>query len=176
MIIRNAAEADLPGILAIYNEVIVNSTAVYALVPVTLDNRAQWLAARQAQNFPVLVAVEADEVLGFASYGEWRGAWAAYKFTVEHSVHIAAAHRGTGIGHQLMLRLIETAQSAGLHVMIGGIDAENAASIKFHERLGFAPVAHFREVGYKFGRWLYMVFMQRLLSPAHTHQPDSPAQ
>ena len=163
MILRDATAGDLPGILAIYNEVIVNSTAIYALAPVTLADRAQWLAARQAQNFPVLVAVDADEVLGFASYGEWRGAWAGYKYTVEHSVHIAASHRGTGIGRQLMLRLIDAAQTAGLHVMIGGIDADNVASIKFHERLGFAPVAHFRQVGFKFDRWLDLVFVQRIL-------------
>ena len=163
MILRDATAGDLPGILAIYNEVIVNSTAIYALAPVTLADRAQWLKARQAQNFPVLVAVDADEVLGFASYGEWRGAWAGYKYTVEHSVHIAASHRGTGIGRQLMLRLIEIAQTAGLHVMIGGIDAANAASIKFHERLGFEAVAHFRQVGYKFDRWLDLVFTQRIL-------------
>ena len=163
MILRDATAGDLPGILAIYNEVIVNSTAIYALAPVTLADRAQWLKARQAQNFPVLVAVDADEVLGFASYGEWRGAWAGYKYTVEHSVHIAASHRGTGIGRQLMLRLIDAAQTAGLHVMIGGIDADNVASIKFHERLGFAPVAHFREVGFKFNRWLDLVFTQRIL-------------
>ncbi len=163
MIIRDAITADLPGILAIYNDVIATSTAVYALVPVTLEDRAQWLKARQAQNFPVLVAVDADDVLGFASYGEWRGAWAGYKFTVEHSVHIAAAHRGAGIGRQLMLRLIETAQTAGLHVMIGGIDAQNTASIKFHERLGFEAVAHFHEVGFKFNRWLDLVFVQRIL-------------
>ncbi len=163
MIIRDATPGDLPGILAIYNEVIATSTAVYALAPVTLEDRAQWLKAREKQGFPVLVAVDADEVLGFASYGEWRGAWAGYRYTVEHSVHIAAAHRGTGIGRQLMLRLIDTAQTTGLHVMIGGIDAENAASIKFHEQLGFEAVAHFHEVGFKFNRWLDLVFMQRLL-------------
>lgn len=176
MIIRDATQANLPGILAIYNEVIANSTAVYALAPVTLDDRAQWLAARQAQGFPVLVAIEADEILGFASYGEWRGAWAGYKYTVEHSVHIHAAHRGAGIGRQLMQCLIGKAEEAGLHVMIGGIDAQNTASIKFHERVGFMPVAHFREVGFKFNRWLDLMFVQRLLSPSHIHQPDSPAQ
>jgi L-amino acid N-acyltransferase len=163
MIIRDAVHADLPGILDIYNEVVATSTAIYALEPVTLEERAAWLEARQARQFPVLVAMEADEVLGFASYGDWRGAWAGYKFTVEHSVHIHAAHRGTGVGRQLMLRLIDAARAAGKHVMIGAIDASNAASIKFHESLGFVPVAHFREVGYKFGRWLDLVFLQRII-------------
>jgi len=163
MILRNATQSDLPGILAIYNEVIVNSTAIYALAPVTPEERALWLQARQARDFPVLVAVEADEVLGFASYGEWRGAWAGYKFTVEHSVHVRDGQRGKGIGQQLMRRLMQEAQSAGLHVMIGAIDAANAASIKFHERLGFKSVAHFHEVGFKFNRWLDLVFMQRVV-------------
>ena len=137
MIIRDATHTDLPGILAIYNEVIVNSTAIYALGPVTLEDRAAWLEARQARQYPVLVAMEGDEVLGFASYGDWRGAWAGYKFTVEHSVHVRDGRRGSGIGRRLMLQLINEAQQAGLHVMIGGIDAENGASIKFHESLGF---------------------------------------
>lgn len=163
MLIRDATHADLPGILAIYNEVIATSTAVYAFEPVTLEDRAAWLAARQARQFPVLVAMEADEVLGFASYGDWRGAWAGYKYTVEHSVHIRDGLRGKGIGRQLMQQLINEARQAGLHVMIGGVDADNKASIKFHERLGFAPVAHFNEVGFKFDRWLDLVFMQRLI-------------
>lgn len=164
MLIRDATHADLPGILAIYNEVIATSTAVYAFEPVTLEDRAAWLEARQARQFPVLVAMEADEVLGFASYGDWRGAWAGYKYTVEHSVHIRDGLRGKGIGRQLLQQLINEARQAGLHVMIGGVDADNKASIKFHERLGFAPVAHFNEVGFKFGRWLDLVFMQLLLS------------
>ncbi|MEQ1890065.1 MAG: N-acetyltransferase family protein [Alphaproteobacteria bacterium] len=162
MIIRDATQADLPGILAIYNEVIVNTTAVYALAPVTLEERTHWLETRQARGFPVLVAVEGDSVLGFASYGDWRGA-AGYKFTVEHSVHILDVLRGRGIGQQLMHRLILKAQGAGLHVMIGGIDSTNTASIKFHERLGFTSVAHFHEVSFKFNRWLDLVFMQRFI-------------
>ena len=112
------------------------------------------------------IAVEGTQVLGFASYGEWRGAWAGYKFTVEHTVHIDAGHRGHGMGRQLMEALIARAERAGLHVMIGAIDAENTASLRFHERLGFARVAHFRETGYKFGRWLDLVFMQRFLATA----------
>ena len=173
MIIRDATQADLPGILAIYNDVIATSTAVYALEPVTLDERAQWLAARQAQGFPVLAAIEGEAVLGFASYGEWRGAWAGYRYTVEHSVHVGASHRGTGIGRQLMLRLIDAAQAAGKHVMIGAIDADNAASIRFHESLGFKSVAHFHQVGHKFDRWLNLVFMQRFIEPPQ-ERPQTP--
>ncbi|MSP41758.1 MAG: N-acetyltransferase family protein [Alphaproteobacteria bacterium] len=163
MIIRDATQADLLGILSIYNEVIINTTAVYAHDQVTLADRTSWLEGHQSQGFPVFVAVEGDEVLGFASYGEWRHSGAGYKLTVEHSVHVKAGLRATGIGRQLMQRLILAAQTAGLRVMIGAIDAANDASIKFHEQLGFKSVAHFHEVGFKFNRWLDLVFMQRII-------------
>lgn len=163
MLIRDATNDDLPGILVIYNDVIATSTAVYSYDPATLADRAQWMQARQQQGFPVLVAVDGEEVLGFASYGEWRGAWPGYKYTVEHSVHVTAGQRGTGIGRQLVEHLIIAAQNAGKHVMIGAIDAENAASIRLHERLGFKAVAHFHQVGFKFDRWLDLVFMQRII-------------
>jgi L-amino acid N-acyltransferase len=162
VLIREAAEPDLPGILAIYNDVIATSTAVYALAPVGLDERRVWLAARQAHGYPVLVAQEGPVIAGFASFGDFR-AWPGYRYTVEHSVHVAAARRGQGIGRVLVEALIPIAAQLGKHVMIGGIDAENAASMAFHRRLGFEQVAHFREVGHKFGRWLDLVFMQRML-------------
>lgn len=165
MQIRDAVPADLPQILAIYNEIIVTSTAVYSERPVDLAERQAWLAARQGQGFPVLVAAAAGAVLGFASFGEWRGAWSGYRHTVEHSVHIGAGHRGTGLGRQLVQALFPRARVLGMHVMIGSIDAANDASIRFHERLGFEQVAHFREVGRKFDRWLDLVFMQRFLEP-----------
>ena len=167
MILRAAEQADLPGILAIYNEVIASSTAIYSYVPVTLEDRAQWLSARQKQGYPVLVAIESGEVLGFATFGDFR-AWPGYRYTVEHSVHIQAAHRGTGIGRRLMQALFPLALALDKHVMIGGIDAANEASIRFHQRLGFEATGRIREVGHKFGRWLDLVFMQRLLDAPGT--------
>jgi L-amino acid N-acyltransferase YncA len=161
--IRAATDADLPGILAIYNEVIATSTAVYASEPSTLDERRAWFSARRAQGFPVVVAVDGDEVLGFASFGEWRGAWRGYRYTVEHSVHVRHDVRGQGVGRALVEALFPIALGLGKHVMIGGIDAANHASIRFHARLGFERVASFREVGHKFGRWLDLIFMQRFL-------------
>lgn len=161
--IRDATEADLPGILEIYNEVIANSTAVYADDPVSLENRRAWLKARQDQGYPVLVACEGDAVLGFASYGEFRHS-PGYRFTVEHTVHVHRDRRGSGVGRQLVERLVPLASAQGKHLMIAGVDAENDGSIRFHERLGFVQVARFREVGFKFGRWLDLVFLQRTLS------------
>src|SRR3954453_10143075 len=152
MLIRDAGPRDLAGILAIYNDVIATSTAVYRDAPTTLDERRSWLDARMAQGFPIFVAVEADEVLGFSSCGEWRGA-PGYRHTVEHSVHVAVARRGAGVGRALVEALFPRALAMGKHVMIGGIDAANDASLRFHARLGFEEVARFREVGRKFDRW-----------------------
>jgi L-amino acid N-acyltransferase len=166
-IVRDATEGDLPAVLAIYNEVIAASTAVYALEPATFDERRLWFSSRRVTGFPVLVAVGPDgDVRGFASFGEWRGAWPGYRYTVEHSVHVRHDVRGQGLGRALVESLFPLALVLGKHVMIGGIDAANDASIRFHERLGFERVAHFREVGHKFGRWLDLVFMQRFLDAA----------
>lgn len=162
--VHEAVEEDLPAILAIYNEVIATSTAVYALEPASLDERLAWLSARRTQGFPVLVAADGSrDVQGFSSFGEWRGAWPGYRYTVEHSVHVRVDRRGRGVGRVLVEALFPHARSLGKHVMIGGIDAANEASIRFHESLGFERVAHFREVGHKFGGWLDLVFVQRLL-------------
>jgi phosphinothricin acetyltransferase len=163
MRIRPATQADLPGILAVYNHVIETSTAVYMDEPVPLADRAAWLAAREAKGFPVLVAADAGEVLGFASYGEWRGAFPGYRHSVEHSVHVREGLRGKGVGRALMEALIPIAERQGMHVMLGAVDAANEGSLRFHERLGFTRVAHFREVGRKFDRWLDLVFVQRVL-------------
>jgi L-amino acid N-acyltransferase len=160
--IRDAHPEDLGDLLSIYNDVIATSTAVYRDDPATLDDRREWLQTRQAQGYPVLVACNASGVVGFASFGDFRP-WPGYRFTVEHTVHVRADYRGQGVGGSLMHPLIERAIGLGKHVMIAGVDAENAPSLRFHERLGFERVAHFREVGFKFGRWLDLVFLQRLL-------------
>jgi len=164
MDIRDAVEADLPGLLAIYNEVIATSTAVYTDNPVTLDNRIQWWRERVAKGFPVLVATAGSEVLGFSTFGDFR-AWPGYRYTVEHSVHVRADRRGQGIGKALLTALFPRAQALGMHVMIAGVDGANAASIRFHERLGFERAGNLREVGNKFGRWLDLVFLQKWIGP-----------
>lgn len=163
MDIRDARESDLTGLLEIYNEVIATSTAVYADRPVTLEDRITWWRTRTAQGYPVLVAMREEVVLGFATFGDFR-AWPGYRFTVEHSVHVSAGCRGRGVGRSLMQRLIPRAAALGKHVMIGGIDAANDASIRFHEQLGFERAALLRQVGFKFERWLDLLFMQRFLA------------
>jgi L-amino acid N-acyltransferase YncA len=161
MQICDATEVDLPGILTIYNQVIATSNAVYTETPATLEDRLSWFAARRASNYPVLVAVE-NTVLGFASFGDFRP-WPGYALSVEHSVHVRQDARGRGVGTALMRRLIDDARTLGKHVMIGGIDGENAASIALHTRLGFTEAGRLREVARKFGHWLDLVFMQRVL-------------
>ena len=164
MEIRDAIEDDLTAILAIYNEVIRTSTAVYTDRPCSLEERRSWWEQRVAQAYPVIVAVDESGVCGFASFGDFRGAWPGYRYSVEHSVHVRAERRGFGVGTQLIAELLRRAAALDKHVMIAGIDAANAASIRFHERLRFRPVGTFHEVGHKFGRWLDLHFMERILA------------
>ncbi|MGH9242293.1 MAG: GNAT family N-acetyltransferase [Vicinamibacterales bacterium] len=163
LVIREALEQDVPGILAIYNDVIATSTAVYREDPASLDDRLQWFHARREQAYPILVAAGDAGILGFASYGDFRS-WPGYRFTVEHTVHIRTDERGRGVGTMLMQALIRRAVEQDKHVMIGGVDADNEPSLRFHERLGFVRAAHLRQVGFKFGRWLDLVFVQRILT------------
>jgi len=164
MQIRDAEEGDLPGLLAIYNDVIATSTAIYSYAPVTLEDRVQWWRSRRAQDYPVLVAADDSGILGFSTFGDFR-AWPGYRFTVEHSVHVRADRRGQGVGKELVMALFPRAATLGKHVMIAGVDAANAPSIRFHERLGFERAGLLREVGHKFDRWLDLVFLQRWIAP-----------
>jgi phosphinothricin acetyltransferase len=157
-----AARADLPQILAIYNEVIRNTTAVYSDREVTLEDRENWYDAKMAHGFPVLVAADSSGVAGLGTFGEFR-AWPCYRSSVEHSVHVRADRRRCGVGRALVLALIDAAAVMQKHVMIAGIDAENVNSISLHQSLGFEIAGHFREVGGKFGRWLDLKFMQRFI-------------
>lgn len=162
MIIREATLEDLPQLLDIYNDVIVNTTAVYDYEAHTLDMRRQWFEIKQQQGFPVFVAEENGEIAGFSSIGPFR-AWQAYKFTVENSVYVKASFRGRGVAKMLMQPLIDAARALGLHTIVSGIDATNEASINLHKAFGFEEVAHFKQVGYKFGRWLDLKFLQLVL-------------
>jgi len=162
MIIRDATENDIPGILEIYNHVILNTTSVYSEEPHTLDMRLSWYRDRIANGFPVFVADEDGRVAGFSSFGHFR-VWPCYRYTVENSVYVHPDHRGKGLSKLLIQPLIDRAREMGMHTMIAGIDADNVVSYRLHQSFGFVEVAHFREVGFKFGRWLDLKFME--LSP-----------
>lgn len=161
--IRNAVENDLPELLAIYNDIILHTTAVYDYEPHTPEMRKQWFDTKKQQGFPVFVAAENEKILGFSSIGPFR-AWAAYKYSVENSIYVAEEARGKGIGKLLLQPLIESAKQLQLHTIIAGIDATNEASLKLHKGFGFEEVAHFKEVGWKFDRWLDLKFLQLMVS------------
>jgi L-amino acid N-acyltransferase YncA len=160
--LADASRQDLAEILTIYNEVIRNSTAVYSEVEFTQARGEAWFDSKAEQGFPLLVARGATGVVGFGTFGDFR-AWPCYRYSVEHSVHVRADCRSRGIGRALLLELIERAQAMHKHVMIAGIDADNNVSIGLHQSLGFKVVGHLHEVGFKFGRWLDLVFLELML-------------
>lgn len=164
-IIRDAVPADLPAVRDIYNDAVLNTTAIWNEQPVDLANRQAWFDARQVQAYPILVAVDQlDAVVGYASYGDWRP-FEGFRHSVEHSVYVRADQRGKGLGPQLLDALIERARAGNKHVMVAAIESGNAASIRLHERLGFKITGQMPQVGIKFGRWLDLTFMQLILNP-----------
>ena len=155
-------------ILDIFNEAILNSTSIYDYKPRTPEFMGTWFETKRKGNYPVIGAVgQAGELMGFATYGAFR-AWPGYKYSIEHSVYVAASFRGQGIGKRLLHELISAARSQDYHVLIGGIDSQNTVSIQLHEKLGFQHAGTIRQAGYKFGRWLDLAFYQLILdTPAH---------
>jgi L-amino acid N-acyltransferase YncA len=160
MRIRAATDADLPAILAIYNDVVTNTTAIYDARASTFDERKDWFDARSRHGLPVLVVELDSEAVGFSSFGEWRSRW-GYRYTVEHSVHVRADCRGRGFGRALIEALFPRAAALGMHTMIGHIDSAATASLRLHEKLGFRTIGTFREVAQLRNRWLDVVAMQR---------------
>ena len=141
--IRDCEAADLPATVAIFNELIPTTTIAWTDVLITVEDRHLWWERHRARNFPVLVAIDAaTEVVGMASYSDFRNtpSFEGYRFSVEHSVHVRGDQRGNGIGRMLLDALLVRAREAGLHVMIGAIDADNTDSLRFHERMGFTEV------------------------------------
>ncbi|MDM0001997.1 N-acetyltransferase family protein [Variovorax sp. J22P240] len=160
MQVRDAEAGDIDGIVAIYNDAVLHTTAIWNEKTVDAANRAAWLADRQRAGYPVLVAIDdRGAVAGYASFGDWR-AFDGYRHTVEHSVYVRQDVRGAGIGKTLMVALIDRARRIGKHVLVAGIDAKNAGSIEMHKKLGFEEVGLLKEVGTKFGAWLDLAFLQ----------------
>lgn len=159
MELRFALESDLPDILAIYNDAIVNTTAVYHYEPQTLDNRRQWYREKRESGHPVIVLEEQGRVVGFAAYGPFR-AWPAYKYTAEHSVYVHRDFRGRGAGKLLLQEIVRLAEHSGVATLVAGIDASNGVSIELHRKLGFTHSGTIRRAGFKFGRWLDLAFYQ----------------
>jgi phosphinothricin acetyltransferase len=163
--LRDATIDDLSGIMDIYNDAVLNTTAIWNEVLVDLENRKEWFKARKDRGFPVIVAIKDGAVAGYASYGDWR-AFDGYRHTREHSIYVHKDARGSGIGKLLMLALIDHARTNDVHVLIGAIESENTASIRLHETLGFRVAGRYSEVGRKFGRWLDLTSMELKLPGA----------
>jgi len=160
--IRPYKETDTQAILEVINFNILNSTALYDYNIRTLEQQTGMQKEKTDKNFPVIVAILDEKVVGFGYYGDFRFR-EAYKYTVEHSVYVDKDFQGMKIGHLLMEELIKLAKKQKLHTMIGVIDAENQGSVQFHEKYGFKTVGIIKESGYKFDRWLDSVFMQLIL-------------
>jgi L-amino acid N-acyltransferase YncA len=166
VVIRDAAERDLESITLIQNAFISSTAIEWTDIEHSVEDRRIWLDHHQRSGYPAVVAVASGAVVGFASFGDFRDStkWPGYRQTVENTIHVRDEHWGAGIGRKLMSALIERAIETGIHVMIAAVDGENVASIRFHERLGFTEVGRMPQVGTKFGRWLDLVLLQRVLS------------
>lgn len=199
MEIRDAGTGDLEAIVALYNHYLDTTTAAWSERHQTLAERQAWFAAQQADGYPVLVAVDhpttstasteptepteptgsgdggqpGSGLVGYASYGRFRGAgmWPGYGHTAEHTIYVHPGRAGRGVGARLLSALEDRARATGIHVLVGGIDADNVGSIRFHEHHGFREVARMPEVGRKWGRWLDLVLVQKILDPPEP--PDS---
>lgn len=156
------------AILAIFNDAIINSTALYDYKPRTIEMINSWFDVKLRGEYPVVgIEDESGELMGFGSYGVFRS-WPAYKYSVEHSVYVDARFRRRGVGCKILSQLIEEARTQDYHLLIGAIDSANQASVAFHEKLGFSYCGTLPEVGFKFGRWLDLSFYQlRLNTPVH---------
>ncbi|MCH7483999.1 MAG: N-acetyltransferase [Chloroflexi bacterium] len=162
-IVHSATEADVPAILDIYNEAILHTTATFDIEPQTLDERLQWFRETRPPHC-VIVAEDEGQVVGWGCLRGFRSR-VAYRFTAEDSVYIHEEHRGSGVGTLLLAELIERAKEGGFHSVMAGMTEGNPASEALHRRFGFAEAGREREVGYKFERWLDVVWMQLMLPP-----------
>jgi phosphinothricin acetyltransferase len=158
-VIRPATESDLPAINDIYNHYVYSSTCTYQEQPETLEARHAWFAHHDPARHPITVALREDQIVGWGSLSEFRDR-SAYRFTVEDSVYIRHDMHRRGIGSAILADLIQRAKIIGFKTIIAGADAEQLASIAIHRKFGFEEVAHFRKVGFKFQRWLDVIFLQ----------------
>lgn len=159
--LRPAVLDDLVAINAIYNHYVEHSTCTYQTVPSTLPERSAWFDAHGPEH-PVIVAEDNDQVVGWGSLSRFHPRQ-AYCHSVEDSVYLHHEHQGRGIGSLLLGELLRLAKDIGHHTVLGGIDAEQKASIALHEKFGFVQVSRLKEVGHKHGRWLDVIWMQKML-------------
>ncbi len=165
--VRRAVRQDCPAIAEIYNDAVLKTTASYDEEPRPLVHRVAWYDAHQRDDLAIFVA-EATAPDGSVRIAGWSALnryhdRVGFRFTAENSIYVAESDRGRGIGALLLAPLISAARDRGLHAILAAIDASNEASLRLHARHGFEKVGHFREVGFKFGRWLDVVYLERRL-------------
>lgn len=167
VIVRDAVDGDLPAITHLFNVLIPTTATAWRDHLADEDEMATWWAAQATARHPVLVAEVDGEVVGYATWTGFRGGdrFPGYRRTAELTVHVDGDQHGRGVGRRLMDALMARAAADGIHVLVAAVDAENAGSIAFHERLGFVEVGRMPEVGRKFDRWLTLVLMQRIVDP-----------
>ena len=163
--IRAAAPADAGAIARIYNHFVVDTIVTFEEAPVAADDIAARIAEVKQASLPWLVTEVDGSVIGYAYASAWKGR-CAYRYSAEATVYLDPACTGQGYGTALYWALLDELGRRGTHAVIGGIALPNAASVALHETLGFAKVAHFSEVGYKFNRWIDVGYWQRLLPGA----------
>jgi L-amino acid N-acyltransferase len=161
MELRKAVEADLPAITFIYNDAVLNTNATFDTEPKSIENRSQWLLERTT-DFPVLVAVENEEVIGYCSLSRWSDK-KAYDITAELSLYIHPEQRGKGTGKKLLHALLDEAYKTNLHSIISRITEGNDHSIYLHKAEGFDTVGVLKQSGRKFGKLLDVTIMQKML-------------
>lgn len=157
--IRLATKEDLPAILEIYNDAILNTTAVYTYEAQTLENRVQWFDTKTANGEPIFVYELDNKAVGFATYGSFRD-WPAYQYTIEHSIYVDKDYRGNGIAQKLLTELLADVKAKGYKTIVAGIDATNDKSIHLHKKFNFTYSGTITNVGYKFDQWLDLAFYQ----------------
>jgi phosphinothricin acetyltransferase len=171
LVIRAATPADIPGIAAIYAEAVANGTATFELEPPDAREMTRRMGDISAGGFPYLVAAGGSEILGYAYAAPYRTR-PAYRFTVENSIYVARSAHRRGVGRRLLADLIAACEADGLRLMVAVIgDSANVASIELHRAAGFQMVGTFHNVGFKFGRWLDSVMMERPLGEGASSAP-----
>ncbi|HKH23946.1 MAG TPA: GNAT family N-acetyltransferase [Acidimicrobiales bacterium] len=163
VVTRLARLDDAEALRQIYNVEVQTTTVTFDILPRSLEDQREWLAARSGAH-AVVVAEDGDEVIGFASLSPWRSR-PAYATSVEDSVYVHRDHQGQGVGRLLLTELIAVARAHGFHAVFARIVGGHASSIRLHESVGFVLVGTEREVGRKFGRWLDVTVMELLLAP-----------
>ncbi|MFN3844592.1 MAG: GNAT family N-acetyltransferase [Paracoccaceae bacterium] len=161
--IRDATGGDAAAIATIWNHYIRDTAVTFNAAEKPVAEVVELIAARQAAGRAFLVAEADGRVQGFATYDQFRGG-IGYAHAMEHTIHLAPDARSRGIGARLMYRVEMQAKAAGAHVVVAGVSAENSAGLGFHAAMGYVQVGMMPEVGYKFGRSMNLVLMQKILS------------